>query len=154
MRSFQDDYPETYQHCYGCGVQNSEGLQIRSFWDGAESVALFEPKPYHLAFPGFVYGGLIASLIDCHCVATAAAAAYRQAGREPGTQPQYRYVTASLKIDFHRPTPLGPVLEVRAKAAELTGRKALLTAVLLVNSEVTVTAEVVAVQIPEGLGET
>ena len=154
MRSLQDDYPETYQYCYGCGARNSEGLQIRSFWDGEEAVAHFEPQPYHLAFPGFVYGGLIASVIDCHCVATAAGAASRQAGETEGNAERFRYVTANLNIDYHKPTPLGPLLEVRARAVEISGRKAVVRATLSVDSEVTVTAEVVAVQIPEGLVET
>ena len=84
-KSFQDYYPESLSHCYGCGKNNPHGLHIRSFWDGEESVAVFQPREYHLAFPGYVYGGLLASLIDCHCVGTAAAAAYRAEGRELGT---------------------------------------------------------------------
>ncbi len=81
------------------------------------------PRPYHMAVPGYVYGGLIASLIDCHGTGTAAIAAYKAEGREPGTEPPIRFVTASLKVDFHRPTPLGPVLELRGRAREVRGRK-------------------------------
>ena len=68
QKSFQEYYPESLQHCYGCGPKNSHGLRISSFWEGDESVARFSPKEYHLSFPGYVYGGLIASLADCHCV--------------------------------------------------------------------------------------
>jgi len=71
-KAFQDYYPDDLSHCYGCGRLNEEGLQIKSYWDGEESVATFTPEPCHMAVPGFVYGGLLASLIDCHSTGTAA----------------------------------------------------------------------------------
>jgi len=80
--------------------------------DGNETVCLFHPKPYHTAYPGYVYGGLIASLIDCHCTGTAAATAYRAQGRAMDTDPPLRFVTASLHVEYLRPTPLGLPLEV------------------------------------------
>ncbi|HEM61758.1 MAG TPA: PaaI family thioesterase, partial [Chloroflexi bacterium] len=77
QKAFQDYYPDDLSHCYGCGRLNEYGHQIKSYWDGEETVCTFLPEPYHTAIPGFVYGGLIASLIDCHSTATAAAAKYR-----------------------------------------------------------------------------
>ncbi len=71
-KAFQDYYPEDLSHCHGCGRLNEEGLQIKSYWDGEESVCIYTPKYYHTAIPGYVYGGLIASLIDCHSTGTAA----------------------------------------------------------------------------------
>ena len=150
-KSFQDYYPESYKHCYGCGSKNAHGLHIRSFWDGEESVATFHPEEYHLAFPGYVYGGLIASLVDCHCVGTAAAAAYRAEGREPGTEPAYRYVTGSLHVDYLKPTPLGPPVEVRARVVEIKGRKVVIEATVYVEGVATAKGKVVAVQMPENL---
>ena len=82
MRAFQDTYPENVAHCYGCGRLNEHGHQIKTYWDGDETVTRFQPHPEHTAIPGFVYGGLIASLIDCHSTGTAAAAAYRAEQRE------------------------------------------------------------------------
>jgi len=79
-KAFQDYYPDDVSHCFGCGKLNEKGHQIKSYWDGDETVAVFEPEPYHTAIPGYVYGGLIASLIDCHGTGTAAAAAYREGG--------------------------------------------------------------------------
>lgn len=150
-KSFQDYYPESLQHCYGCGPRNSHGLHISSFWDGDEAVAKFVPEEYHLAFPGYVYGGLIASLIDCHCVGTAAAAAYREEGRELGTKPAFRYVTGSLHVDYLAPTPLGPLLEIRARIEEIKGRKTIVTATVSENGTVTAKGRVVAVRMPEHL---
>ena len=106
-KAFQDYYPDDVSHCYGCGCLNPEGLQIKSRWDGDETVCTFEPRSCHTAIPGYVYGGLIASMIDCHGTGTAAAAAYRAQGRAMDTQPPLRFLTASLQVDYLRPTPLG-----------------------------------------------
>jgi len=150
-KAFQDYYPDHLSHCYGCGRLNEHGLHIKSYWDGEESVCTFYPKPYHIAVPGYVYGGLIASLIDCHCTGTAAAAMYRQKGRAMDTEPQLRFVTASLHVEYLHPTPLGVPLEVRASVREIKGRKVVVAAKLWANGEVCARGEVVAVQIPEQL---
>lgn len=147
--AFQDHYPDDVSHCYGCGRSNEHGLQIKSYWDGDETVATFLPRPYHTAIPGYVYGGLIASLIDCHGTGTAAAAAYRAEGREMGTEPALRFVTASLKVDYLRPTPLGVPLTVRGTVKEVKGRKVVVGATLSAGDEVCARGEVVAVQMPE-----
>ena len=150
-KAFQDYYPESYSHCYGCGANNEHGLQIKSYWEDDSSVAVFHPKEYHLAFPGYVYGGLIASLIDCHSTGTAAAAAYRQENRELGSSPEFRFVTASLHVDYLLPTPLGPPLHLRSKVTEIKGRKVVIETDLIVEDKVTAKGKVVAIQIPENL---
>ncbi|MEI9476313.1 MAG: PaaI family thioesterase [Deltaproteobacteria bacterium] len=149
-KAFQDFYPDHFSHCYGCGRLNDHGLQIKSHWDGEETVAIFHPKPYHTALPGYVYGGLIASLIDCHCTGTASAAASRAQGREMDKEPPLRFLTASLHVDYLRPTPLAP-LEIRARVKEIKGRKVVVTATLSAKGEVCARGEVVAVQMPDKL---
>jgi acyl-coenzyme A thioesterase PaaI-like protein len=149
----QDYYPDDLAVCYGCGRLNPEGLHIRSIWEGDQSICTFEPRPYHTAIPGYVYGGLIASLIDCHSTGTAAAAAYRAAGREPGSLPAFRYVTASLHVEYLHPTPLGPRLVVRAIVKELKGRKAVIESELFTGEQLCARGQVVTVQIPAGWGE-
>jgi acyl-coenzyme A thioesterase PaaI-like protein len=150
-KAFQDYYPDLLSHCYGCGRLNEKGHQIRSFWDGEESVARFTPKPEHIAVPGFVYGGLLASLVDCHGTGTAAAAAYRTEGREMDSEPPHRFLTASLKVDYLKPTPLGPVLELRGKVAEVKGRKVVVEITLTADGELCVRGRVVAVEVPDHL---
>jgi acyl-coenzyme A thioesterase PaaI-like protein len=154
--AFQDYYPDHLSQCYGCGRLNEHGLQIKSYWDGdaaesAETICIFTPRPEHTAIPGYVYGGLIASLIDCHCTGTAAAASYRAAGREMDTEPPFRFVTASLHVNYLRPTPLGVPLEIRARVTELKGRKVVMEATLSAEGQVCAHGEVVAVQMPEHL---
>jgi acyl-coenzyme A thioesterase PaaI-like protein len=150
-RAIQDFYPEDVSHCYGCGRLNEQGHQLKSYWDGDETVARFTPRPEHVAIPGYVYGGLLASLVDCHGTGTAAAAAYRAAGREPGTEPPLRYVTASLKVDYLRPTPAGVELELRGKPREIKGRKVVSEIRLLAGGVECVRGEVIAVQMPESM---
>lgn len=150
-KAIQDLYPDELSYCYGCGKLNEHGLQIKSFWEGNETVATFFPKEYHTAIPGYVYGGLIASLIDCHGTGTAAAAAYRNAGREMGTDPPFRFVTASLRVDFLRPTPLGTPLEIRGVVKEIKGRKIVVDATVTSNGQICAKGQVVAVQMPENM---
>lgn len=150
-KAFQDYYPPQVSYCYGCGRLNEHGLQIKTYWDGEESVTLFQPRPYHMAIPGYVYGGLIASLIDCHATGTAAAAAYRAQGRAMDSQPPLRFVTASLHVDYLHPTPLGVPLEIRGRAVEIKGRKVVVQATLSAEGEVCARGEVVTVQMPEHL---
>lgn len=151
--AFQDTYSDWSGNCYGCGRLNEHGLQIKSYWDedGEESVCIFRPKPYHTAIRGFVYGGLIASLIDCHSTGTAAAAAYREAGREMGTEPELRYVTGSLHVDFLRPTPIDCDLEIRGQIKEIKGRKIVVASTLSANGRICAKGEVVAVQAPDSM---
>jgi len=148
-KAFQDYYPDDFAHCYGCGRLNPEGYGIKSHWDGDETICTFTPAPYHTALPGYVYGGLIASLIDCHGTGTAAAAGYRAEGREMGTDPPLRYVTASLRVDYLRPTPMGVCLTVRGKVREVKGRKVVVDLRLFAENELCARGEVIAVRVPE-----
>ena len=150
-KAFQDYYPDHLSHCYGCGRLNESGYTIKSRWDGDESVCTFKPMPYHISIPGYVYGGLIASLMDCHGTGTASAAAYRAQGREMNTEPPLRFLTASLHVDFLKPTPIGMTLEVRGRVKEVKGRKVVVATTLSAGGELCARGEVVAVQVPEHL---
>ncbi len=151
QKAFQEYYPDDLNYCYGCGQLNEQGLKLKSYWDGEETVAHFTPRPYHIAIPGYVYGGLIASIIDCHGTGTASAATYRAQGREMGSEPRLRFVTASLHVEYVRPTPLGVVLEVRGKIKEVKGRKVAVSVTVSLEGEICAKGEVVAVQMPENM---
>ena len=149
----QDRYPDDVAHCYGCGRLNPEGHRLKTVWEDGETVSRFTPEPHHTAIPGYVYGGLIASLLDCHGTGTAAAAAERQqqAG-EGGTGspegPAPRYVTASLRVEYEKPTPLGPELVIRGRVTEMTDRKVVVEETLSARGEVRARGTVVAVRMP------
>ena len=149
--AIQDEYPEDVSHCYGCGRLNDHGLHIRSIWDGAEATATFTPSPHHTAIPGYVYGGLLASLVDCHATGTAAAAARQTRGERALAAPPPRFVTASLQVDYLRPTPLGVPLELRGRPTEIEGRKVVVAVELSAQDQVCVRGRVVAVEMPDHL---
>ncbi len=147
--AFQDFYPENLAQCYGCGRLNERGLQIKTHWEGDESVTRYRPRPEHTAIPGFVYGGLIASLVDCHGTGTAAAAMYRHEGRAMDSLPAFRFVTVSLHVDYLKPTPIDAELEIRGRVKEIKGRRVVVEATLSAKGVVTARGEVVAAQMPD-----
>ena len=149
--AFQDYYPDDLSHCYGCGRLNEHGLQLKSYWDGEASVAIFHPRSFHIAVPGYVYGGLIASLMDCHGTGTAAAVAYREEGREMATDPPLRFVTASLQVDYLRPTPIGVPLEIRGRTKEVKERKVIVRVEVFAEGVLCAEGQVVAVKMPENM---
>lgn len=144
--AIQDFYPDEEALCYGCGRNNPEGLHIRTIWNGEEGVFRFRPKPYHTAFPGVVYGGMLACLIDCNSIGTATAAAYDAEGLEPGTGPVISYVTANLNVTYLKPTPLEAELVVRCRVKETAGRKTIITTSIYVDEVECVRAEVLTIR--------
>ena len=148
MSMLQDLYPDDFSHCYGCGRLNTHGLHVKSEWVDGEAIARFRPAPYHMALPGYVYGGLIASLVDCHAMATAAGASMAAAGATPGRDPTPRFVTASLRVDFLRPTPLGPELFLRATPVEVGERKIVVDVSLAAEGLECARGHVIAVRAP------
>ena len=151
MKALQDLYPDDFSHCYGCGRLNTHGLHVRSFWESGEAVARFTPAPYHIALPGFVYGGMIASLVDCHAMATAAGASMAAAGDTPGRDETPRFVTASLNVDFLRPTPSGTELLLRARATDVGPRRVLVDVTVFAAELECARGRVVAVRAPESM---
>ena len=143
--SFQDQYPDDYAHCFGCGRLNAQGHHLKSYWEGEESVCRYTPYPmYTGGFPGFLYGGILASLIDCHGAGTASAAKAKEDGK-----PLSRFVTASLKVDYLAPTPINTELEVRGKAVEIKGRKVIVDLTVSAAGKICATGTVVMVQIKD-----
>ena len=151
MRAIQDLYPDDFAHCFGCGRLNPDGLHIRTEWTGDEGVAVLRPAERYLALPGFVYGGLIASLVDCHGIGTAAAAAMLADGLRPGQDESPRFVTASLTVDYLKPTPTGAELVARARPVEVKGRKVVVEVSVLVSGTETAKGRVVAVRVPDSM---
>ena len=146
--AIQDLYPDDFAHCFGCGRLNPGGHRLKSYVDGDDVVAHFTPDVHHVAVPGFVYGGLLASLVDCHAMATAAAAELDASG---GAGPAPRYVTAALRVDYLKPTPMGMELEIRGHVTERSARKAVVALSVSIGGTTTVRAEAVAVRLPKAM---
>jgi len=147
--AIQDDYAEAFAWCYGCGRLNPDGHHFRTSWQGEETVTFYEPKQEHTAIPGFVYGGLIASLIDCHGTGSASLALHRKNGFEPGSgEEPPRFVTASLHVDFTKPTPQGVTLKAVGKVEEIHSKKFKVAVKVFAEETLCATGEVVAVVMP------
>lgn len=133
--------------CFGCGPANPDGLHVRSFErsDG-RLVATWRPGPHHEAFPGVLNGGIIGTLLDCHCNWAAAIALMRRAGadRPPCT------VTAEYTIRMKQPTPASGELQLVARVVEIGERSAIVDGEISAGSEVTATCRGAFVSVKPG----
>ncbi|MFW9985615.1 MAG: PaaI family thioesterase [Candidatus Odinarchaeota archaeon] len=145
-KAIQDQWSELGTMCWGCGRNNEHGLQLKSYWEGDETVATWHPKPYHLAFPGALCGGIIASLIDCHSTNTANSAARRAEDQKSGSDFSKSYVTGSLFVKYLKPTPVDKPVTLRAKVKERKGRKITVSCSLYSEGVEKAQGEVVAIQ--------
>ncbi|WP_077339236.1 PaaI family thioesterase [Pseudocolwellia agarivorans] len=158
--AFQDFYPDEISHCYGCGKNNPEGHQLKSYWfedtnhlDGKclKTIAHFTPDVKYTAIPGFVYGGLIASLIDCHGTGSAAAMAYHNEKRPMDSSPALRFVTGALNVSYLAPTPQNKELTLIGTFTEIKARKIIVNISLLADNVECARGEVIAVLMPDSM---
>lgn len=142
---FQDHMPGNI--CFGCGAENPEGLQIKSYWDGEEAVCVWESEEKYQGWKSLMNGGILATLIDCHCMGAAMAAAYRAENRSMDSQPEYRYATGTIKVKYLKPTPNDSPITLRTKVLEIKGRKVVMSCESYVNGIKTAEAEVIAIRV-------
>ncbi len=144
---FQDQIPDNF--CYGCGPGNEQGLRIKSFWDGEVSLSTFVPQPFHTAGPKRILnGGIIATIVDCHCLCTAIADAYRRENRPIGSAPLIWCATAYLKIDYLHPVLLDRPVTLRARVVEAGPKKTVLFCSVFSQGRECARGEVLAVRVP------
>ena len=146
--AIQDSYADKFSHCYGCGRNNPAGHKLKSYLEGDRTLARFTPsRELTGGVPDNVYGGLIASLLDCHGAASAAAFAAREMGVSlDDSEEPVRFVTASLKVDYLRPTPIETELLLTGKLRTIEGRKVWVDMTLEANGEICAKAEMLAVR--------
>lgn len=147
--SLQEQIP--HNHCFGCGPFNEGGLNLKSYWSGSgPSIARFTPQSQHCSSPlHFVSGGIIATLLDCHSICTAMAAAYHTEARAIGSLPLCNYATASLIIRYRRPAPMQTELELAAEILDVTDKKGyMLQCSLRADGKLCAEGEVQALPVP------
>lgn len=146
-KAFQDYWD--HNDCWGCGAHNKEGLRIKSHWDGEEAVCIWTPGEHHKAGPGgYLNGGIIGVLIDCHCVCTAIADCYRAEGRGLDTEPFHWCVTASMNIDYKKPVPISTPVKLLANVASRKGRKIKVCCELYSGEDLCARGQVLSVKVP------
>ncbi len=149
-RAFQELIPaeSPRRYCYGCGANNTKGLNIKSYWEGDEGVCHWVPKPFHSSGPtDSLNGGVAATLIDCHSVYTAIATAYKLEGRQIGEGDEIDYATAKLTVTYLKRTPMDTTIELRSKVIKRGNRSMVVETVLSANGEECVRGETVAVRV-------
>ena len=133
--------------CFGCGSENHQGLQIKSYWQDDVSICDWQAQPHHHGWPGLMNGGVIASVIDCHCMCTAMAHAYRLEDRELDSEPHYKYATGTMTIKYLKPTSNDVPVTLKATVTEVKGKKSTVMCEVYSEGKLTVTAEVIAIRV-------
>jgi acyl-coenzyme A thioesterase PaaI-like protein len=148
MTAIQDLVP--HNHCYGCGPDNPQGMQIKSYWDGKVSTCTYLPRPEQCAGPThLLYGGTIASLFDCHSICTAMAHQYELDGRGIGEGEPLWCVTGSLNVRYLKPTPIDKAVELRAKIAATASKKTTVHCEMFSGDIKVAESEVIAIRVPD-----
>ena len=147
MPAIQDQLHDNF--CWGCGADNPDGLQLKSSWDGTVATATWTPDAVHAAGPRHLLnGGIIATVLDCHGVCTAIADAYEREARPIGSEPEIWCATASMTVEYLRPTPLGTPLHLRSEVVEHDDRRTTVTCVLEADGKERARARIDAVRVP------
>ena len=138
--------------CYGCGPSNAHGIHIKSYWDedGKHVIATVNPDRKYTSWPGLVYGGFLAMLVDCHSNWTVMAHHYRAEGREPGSLPKVGCVTGHLGIRYLKPTPMGVPLNLKAWIEGDVGRKTRVICEIRAGDELTAVGDSIFFRVDTG----
>jgi len=142
----------------GSSICANTKLRIKSYWlqDEKKAICKFKPKEEHSAgLPNVTNGGIVATMIDCHAVCTAVADAYSRRGVIVGSPlidmskfPRLQYVTASLHIEYQKPTPQITTSTLEAHVTKVEGRKSWVHVDVIDSSGmISATGDVLAVQL-------
>lgn len=151
--SIQSTYGERFQYCWGCGPKNEEGLHLKSYpsEDGETCIATVVPdKMYTGGVPHNLFGGMIATLFDCHGTASAAWFAHWKKGLNLRSDTVIgRFITAHLEVDFKKPVPMGEEIKLTSRAEEISERKVIVAMEMEAAGEVRAAAKMVAVAVKD-----
>ena len=151
--AIQDRYGERFQHCWGCGPKNDLGLHLKTYpnIDGKSCISRIKlENAYTGGVPSNVFGGMIATIFDCHGTASAAWFAHHQKGLELTESTVIgRFITARLEIDYLSPSPIEDEIVVTSTLEELGERKAIIAMEMTVATKVRAKAKMVAVAVKD-----
>jgi len=113
--------------CFGCGPANANGLRLEFLLapDGAVVSLPIVPDAFE-GHPGYLHGGIIATLLD-----EAMSKAVRVLGRPS--------MTRKMEVEYIRPVPSGSPLRIEGRVVRNEGRKHWAEAVI-VNADETALA--------------
>ncbi|MDN3685107.1 PaaI family thioesterase [Vibrio sinaloensis] len=148
QQAIQDQIPNN--HCYGCGSDNAQGLQIKSYWQTEDAASCeFIAQSHHCAGPThFLNGGIISTIIDCHCVCMAIAKGYQLSGKQIGQGEPIWFATGQLDISFLQPVALSSPVNLQARIVEVKEKKMVIECDLFSQDKLCCRAQVIAVRVP------
>ncbi len=144
-KSIQETYAPNLA-CFGCGPANPIGLHVRSFPSGEEVIAVWQPRPEYEAFPGVLCGGIIGTLLDCHCNW----AATWHLMQKTGVDKPPCSVTADYTIKMARPAPTDQPIKLIARVVESTETRAVVEGELIAHDKVCATCRGTFVAVKPG----
>ncbi|MDE1549677.1 hotdog domain-containing protein [Jeotgalibaca caeni] len=151
--AIQDTYGEKFQNCWGCGSKNEQGLQLKTYpsEDGETCITQYTPdKQYTGGVPNNLFGGMIATIFDCHGTASAAWFAHKNKGLElTGETVIGRFITARLEIDYKKPVPMDEPITIRSCLQEIGERKAIIKMEMEADGLIRAQAQMVAVSVKD-----
>jgi acyl-coenzyme A thioesterase PaaI-like protein len=150
-RAIQDQLAD--QACWGCGPSNPRGLRIKSYWCGDSTMCTWQPESHYAGWPGVLNGGILASLVDCHCICTAISDATISQGEQEADVP-VAFATGTLNVSYLRPVPIDSTVELSARITERTARKTRLECTIVADGQVCARAEVLAIRLVAGMQAT
>ena len=153
--AIQETYGERFQHCWGCGPKNEEGMHIKSYptEDGERCVCCVMPsKQFTGGVPANLFGGMIAMIFDCHGTASAAWFSHRKKGLALTADTVIgRFITAHLEVGFKKPVPMDKEVTVTATAEEIGERKVIVAMEMEADGELRAKARMVAVGVKDNM---
>jgi acyl-coenzyme A thioesterase PaaI-like protein len=144
----QDQLPRDHpaRICFGCGADNTSGLQIKSFMQGDTAVCRFRPDAHHTAFPGVLNGGIVATLLDCHGIWTAVGYYNSRHLDLEVNNPETMFVTRKMTVEYLRPTPMDTELLLQGRVVKEGNKSMQVEVDLWAGEEITARADVLAVR--------
>ena len=151
--AIQDTYGQRFQHCWGCGPKNEDGIHLKTFpsKDGSECICHVTPKKqYTGGVPANLYGGMIAMIFDCHGTASAAWFNHHNNGLALDENTVItRYITGRLEIDFISPVPMEHEITVSAVAEEIKEKKVIVNMIMEADGKIRAKAKMIAVRVKD-----
>lgn len=145
-RKYIQDYMKE-NVCFGCGKDNAEGLQIKSYWEDNLCICEWQSEEKYQGWKNLMNGGILATLIDCHTIGTALSYAYRSENRVYDSEPVYRYATGTIHVKYLKPTPNDQPVKLIARVTDAKARKITIECTVWVNTIKTAEAEVIAIRV-------
>ena len=115
--------PNPTNGCFGCGGTNPRGMKLSFELDDATRRVrgMFRVDAEYQGGPGFVHGGIIATLLD-------------EVMGKVSRFSKARTVTAELNVQYLRPVPVDEDIIVEGWAAERKGSNFFTAAIAFVHS--------------------